>query len=85
MQVYEQYKPVQVAAGVTDQLFDSKKIGGFIAKTAGTVTIKDADGNVIVDAFPVTAGNTLPLPISLPTVTGLVSTAGGASGILCVH
>lgn len=83
MQVREQYKAVQVAADAT-VTFHGKLLGGFIAKTDGAVTINDHEGNTIVDAFPVTAGNVLPLPLILPGQGGTVIASGGASGILCV-
>lgn len=86
MQVHEQYKPVDVGVDTTVS-FHSNSIGGFIAKTAGTVTVTTTKGTVLVNAFPVTAGNALPLPFRLPDgeQTGTVTTAGGASGIFCVR
>lgn len=87
MRTYEQYKPVQVGVNAT-VAFTGNRVGGFVAKTDGTVTItaNDPDATVIVDAFPVTAGNVLPLPFILPAGAqgGSVTTAGGASGILAV-
>jgi len=60
-------------------------IGGFLAKTAGTITIVDDDGRTIVDAHPVSAGLYYPLPFLLQTETGAtVTLAGGASGTLAV-
>lgn len=85
MYTREKYKAIEVGVNATEA-FDGRIIGGFIAKTAGTVTITAADGTVVVNAFPVTAGNTLPLPFILPNNQqgGTVTTAGGASGILAV-
>jgi len=85
MHVRENYKPVQVGVNST-VTFYSNLLGGFIAKTSGTVTITTAKGATIVDAFPVTEGQLLPLPFHLPEgeQQGTVTTAGGASGILGV-
>lgn len=58
-------------------------IGGFVAKTAGTISVTDADGTLLVDAIPVAAGQYLPLPFVFRTsMGGLVTLAGGASGTL---
>ena len=85
MKVHEQYKPITVDTNSTAE-FHANTIGGFIGKTAGTVTVTTANGIVIVDAFPVVAGRVLPLPLLLPNGEqgGTVTTAGGASGIFCV-
>lgn len=85
MQVHEQYKPITVGLNTTVS-FNGNKIGGFIAKTSGTVTVTTTKGTVIVDAFPVTAGSVLPLPFLLPDGEqgGTITTAGGASGIFAV-
>jgi hypothetical protein len=62
-----------------------QSIGGFLAKTGGTVTVTNDNGVVIVDAHPVTAGLYYPMPFLLQTTTGgTVSLAGGASGVLAV-
>lgn len=89
----ERYHPFVVGVNTTVSLADStEQIAGFLAKTAGTLTVVNNRGVTIVDAVPVTAGVYLPLPFILrgngggagalnlnrPTVT----TAGGASGTL---
>lgn len=84
MQVREQYKIVDVASNTSDIVFHGKLIGGFLAKTSGTITIKDHNDNTIIDAFPVTAGNSTPLPIIMPGQQGTITSAGGASGYLLV-
>lgn len=61
-------------------------LGGFLAKTAGTVSITDADGTTVLDAFPVAAGIYHPLPMNLAgqrnTTGAVVTLGGGASGTL---
>lgn len=62
-----------------------QSIGGFLAKTAGTITVTNDDGAVIVDAHPVSAGLYYPMPFLLQSETGgVVTLAGGASGTLAV-
>jgi len=62
-----------------------QNIGGFLAKTTGTITVVDGAGNTLVDAVPVTAGAYLPLPFLIEArgVT-TVTLADGASGTLAV-
>lgn len=82
--VRERYRPQLMAANSSYSVRGSH-IGGFLAKTAGTLTITAADGTVLVSAHPVTAGVYTPLPFSLPTVEGAtVQLAGGASGTLAI-
>lgn len=61
-------------------------IGGFLAKTSGTISITDTStGTLFVDAVPVTAGIYTPLPFNVTSIAGmLVQLAGGASGTLAV-
>jgi hypothetical protein len=82
--VIQRTKPIQVGVNATAR-FDGSGIDGFIPYTSGTITITTALGLVIVNALPVTAGLPVPLPFILPdgSQTGTVTTAGGASGILC--
>ncbi len=62
-----------------------QSVGGFLAKTAGTITIVDDDGRTIVDAHPVAVGLYYPLPFMFQAETGAtVTLAGGASGTLGV-
>ena len=62
-----------------------QSIGGFLAKTAGTITVVNDKGATIVDAIPVAAGLYYPLPFLLQSETGgTVTLAGGASGTLGV-
>ncbi len=82
--VIQRTKPIQVGVNTTAR-FDGSGIDGFIPYTAGTITVTTALGLVIVNALPVTAGVPVPLPFILPdgTTSGTITTAGGASGILC--
>lgn len=86
--IYERYTPVPVAVDTTVTIHSSS-VGGFLAKTAGTITVvaNAADGKAqttIVDAHPVTAGAYVPMPFFLGKSGGTVTTAGGASGTLGV-
>lgn len=66
------------------------QMGGFLAKTAGTITVTSTttDGLnplTLVDAHPMLAGNYVPIPIMFPANSGAtVTLAGGASGTLMV-
>ncbi len=82
--VIQRTKPIQVGVNTT-ATFHNSGIDGFIPYTSGTVTITTALGLVIVNALPVTSGLPVALPFILPdgSQTGTVTTAGGASGILC--
>ena len=58
-------------------------IAAFLAATAGTITVTDADGTVLVNAVPVAAGAFTRIPLLARTSAGcVVSLAGGASGTL---
>lgn len=82
--VIQRTKPIQVGLNTTVR-FDGSGIDGFIPYTDGTITVTTALGLVIVNALPVTAGVPVPLPFLLPdgTTSGTITTASGASGILC--
>lgn len=58
-------------------------IGGFLCKTAGTITATAINGRVIVNAHPVTAGAWVDMPF-IVGIGCVVTTAGGASGTLAV-
>lgn len=86
--VRERFNPKPMAANATVNLTGAQ-MGGFLAKTAGTIsiTVKDAQGAdlLVVDAVPLTAGIYTPIPIIVPAAAGMVVTlAGGASGTLMV-
>lgn len=78
--IQERYSPEVVGVNATITIY-SDSIGGFLAKTAGTITVVDEHGVTIVDAFPVAAGAYYPLPFYLGSgVNSTFTTAGGASG-----
>lgn len=59
-------------------------IAGFLCTVAGTLTVTDADGTVLVNALPITAnGLFIRIPLLAHTSAGcVVSLAGGAAGTL---
>jgi len=82
--VRERYRPQPIALNATYQV-KGGQIGGFLCKTAGTLTMTDSDGNILVDAQPVSAGAYVPLPFMFPTSAGgTITLAGGASGTLAI-
>lgn len=78
--VQERYTPEVVGVNTTIPLY-SNSIGGFLAKTAGTITVTASNGTVLVNAHPVTAGGYFPLPFYVGDGASF-TTAGGASGTL---
>lgn len=86
--VRERFNPIPMAANANYNV-TGMHIGGFLAKTSGTITVvsKNAQGTAdvtLVDAVPVTAGIYTPLPMIFPAVGATVTLAGGASGTLLV-
>jgi len=81
MVIKERYTPITVAANTTVP-FTSSEIGGFLCIAAGTLTITRADGTVVVNALPVSAGVYYPLPFYIGLNGGSVTTASSASGVL---
>jgi len=82
--VRETYRPVPMAADSSYRL-TATRVAAFVAKTSGTLTVTDADGTVLFDAIPVTAGLDLPLMAHFNTsMGGTIALAGGASGTLLV-
>ena len=84
MNVRERFRPQPMAA---DTAFTVRglNLGGFLATAAGTITVTDPDGTIIINACPVTAGAFVPLPFVFTTAQGaLVQLAGGAAGTLAV-
>lgn len=58
-------------------------ISGFLCTVAGTLTVTDADGTVLVNALPVTTGPFIRIPLFFNTTAGgTVQLAGGAAGTL---
>jgi len=82
MVIQERYHPQAMAAN-TSLVLTGAGIGGFVAVTAGTLTVTDPNGTVLVNAFPVAAGSVYGIPILTGVHGGaIVSLAGGASGTL---
>lgn len=81
--VQEQYKPVVVGVS-TSVTVTTAALAGFLAITAGTLTVVNASGTTVINAFPVTAGVYYPLPFVMNGNGATVTTAGGASGTLGV-
>jgi hypothetical protein len=81
------YKALPVGVNTTVTL-NGSKICGFLAATTGTVAITIRQENtpdVVLPTFPVTAGVWVDLPVFIGTVArSTITTAGGASGILCM-
>lgn len=89
MNVRERFNPVPMAAN-SNYAVRGPSMGGFLAKTSGTITVTatNSQGNGstnFVDAVPVTAGTYTPIPLEFPAgAGGTVTLAGGASGTLFV-
>lgn len=84
MNTYESWRPVPMAANASYKV-GGNRIGGFLCTVAGTLTVTDADGTVLVNAIPVTAGTPLPIPMHFNTnAGGTITLAGGAAGTLMV-
>ena len=83
--IQERYKPTAMAANTSYQFPEGTPIslGGFIAVTAGTLTVTSANGTVLLNALPVTAGVYYPL-VMYTGHRATVALAGGASGTLLV-
>lgn len=82
--VRERYRPEPMGVDASYTVRGGQ-IGGFLCKTAGTLTLTAANGTVLISAQPVAAGVYLPLPFLLPTSEGgTVQLAGGASGTLAI-
>jgi len=75
------YNATAMAANTTVRC--SPSIGGFICVTSGTITITSNAGVVLLNAFPVTLGNTYGFSIFAGSDGGTAALAGGASGTLC--
>ena len=87
-QVRESYRAQLMAANST-YLVRGARIGGFIPKTGGAVSVASTNtlgvAQTLVDEVPVQAGMYIPLPIVSPegqTIT--VTLSGGASGTLLI-
>jgi hypothetical protein len=83
--IYQRCKPIAVGVNATVE-FDGYGIDGFLPYTTGTVTLTTSLGLVVLNAFPVTAGVPVPLPIGWTDSAegGIFTAAGGASGVLLI-
>lgn len=79
----ERYTPIDVAANAVVP-FASEATGGFLCKTAGSITITRADGSTVINAQPVSAGIYYPLPFFIGVNGGTFTATLGASGTLAI-
>ncbi len=81
MVITERYRPVSLGVNeVYSMPQGQQSLGGFIAVTAGTITIVNGLGATVLSAFPVAAGVYYPLPVFAPA--SVITLAGGASGTI---
>lgn len=81
MSTHEHYNAKPMAANAA--LPVGAKMAGFLCTVAGTLTVTDADGTVLVNALPVAVGPFIRIPLFFRTSAGgVVSLAGGAAGTL---
>lgn len=82
MATKEHYNAKPMAANAAQQCGPS--IAGFIATVGGTITVTDANGTVLLNAFPVTpAMGFVRIPLLAQTTAGcVVQLAGGCAGTL---
>lgn len=79
----EFYRPQPMDAD-SEYRVNGVHIAGFLGTVAGTLTITQDDGNVLLDAMPVATGFNR-LAVASPDAVGLtVQLAGGAAGSLLV-
>lgn len=81
-----QYRPVLMDVNTT-YVSGGREMGGFIAKTAGTITVNSTDPTTVLllNAIPVAAGEVKWFPILIENGQGFtVVLGGGASGTLMV-
>lgn len=86
MVIREMYTPYPIGPNATFRT-DATQLGAFYAVTAGTITVVDGAGTTVLNAFPVAAGQVVPLVFSLKSrgqQTSVITLAGGASGTLTV-
>lgn len=77
----EHYNPKPMAANSSVDCGVS--LAGFLCAVAGTLTVTDADGTVLVNALPVAVGPFIRIPLLFKsTAGGKVTLAGGAAGTL---
>lgn len=77
------YKARPVAVNQTF-VITGQNIGAFLCKTAGTITVENAKGTKLIDAFPVAAGTLYDFSYFIGSGGGKFTAAGGASGTIGV-
>lgn len=82
-QVKEHYRPQAMAAGTSFRV-GGIHISGFLPTVAGTMTITDADGTVLLSALPLTAGVYVPIPLLFNTPQGGTVALTTAAGTLFI-
>lgn len=83
--MHTRYTPVPIGVSAT-YVFPSgspQATNGFLAATAGTITITNSAGVVLVNAVPIAAGVYTVMPFYVGT-GATITLAGGASGTLAV-
>jgi hypothetical protein len=76
------YTPVVIAAGGTWKSDQIHGLGAFIPTVTGTITITDGNGNVVLNACPVTAGTRLELTMYTQGNTAVVALTSAAGTLL---
>jgi hypothetical protein len=81
LQIQEHYNGKPIAANGSQSC--GVGIAGFLPTVSGTLTATDADGTVLINAVPVSAGIYVKIPLGFRTSAGgVVSLGGGAAGTL---
>ena len=84
MKTYESYRAEPMSANASFKV-GGARIAGFLCVASGTITVTDADGTVLLNALPVTAGAQVSLPMFFKTTQGGTVTLGtNAAGTLLV-
>lgn len=83
-QVKEQYSAAAVMPVGGRYVSGGTHISGFLATAAGTISVNDSSGELLLDAMPVAVGfNRIPL-LFRSTGGGIVQLGGAAAGTLLV-
>ena len=78
--IKEYYRPQPLAANAV-YVSNASHIAGFLATVAGTITVADGGGVVVLNAMPLVLGFNR-IPLQLNTTASTVTLAGGAAGTL---
>lgn len=88
MNVQERYAPILMTVDQTRTFNDDTGVAGFIAVTAGTISISrqyNGVGTALLTAFPLAAGQVYDFRMFVGTHGFTVALAGGASGTLLIQ